>query len=165
MRLTDHLISYKVQRAKLGKDQWEKEDNSENQLPDMITAIQLSHAQQCLHLSDSETYHEQMGPIPSSNGSLDIALSIAHTKGVEKSMQMPTGPRWFPISSPILLRRRSISVRIDRALSRLPFQLDIGAIEALKSGNQWRNIQACVNPFDWLSSHSYMNSTHQSQFY
>jgi len=25
--------------------------------------------------SDSEAYHEQMGPIPSSNGSLDIALS------------------------------------------------------------------------------------------
>jgi len=28
---------------------------------------------------DSEAYHEQMGPIPSSNGSLDIALSNAHT--------------------------------------------------------------------------------------
>jgi len=28
---------------------------------------------------DSEAYHEQMGPISSSNGSLDIALSNAHT--------------------------------------------------------------------------------------
>jgi len=28
---------------------------------------------------DSEAYHEQMGPIPSSNGSVDIALSNAHT--------------------------------------------------------------------------------------
>ena len=28
--------------------------------------------------SDSEAYHEQMGPIPSSNGSLDIALSSAY---------------------------------------------------------------------------------------
>ena len=28
---------------------------------------------------DSEAYHEQMGPIPSSNGSLDITLSNAHT--------------------------------------------------------------------------------------
>jgi len=40
----------------------------------------LSHGQKCLHLfSDSEAYHEQIGPIPSSNGCLDIALSIAHT--------------------------------------------------------------------------------------
>jgi len=40
----------------------------------------LSHSQKCLDLfSDSEAYHEQMGPIPSSNGSLDIALSNAHT--------------------------------------------------------------------------------------
>jgi len=31
--------------------------------------------QKCLHLfSDSEAYHEEMGPITSSNGSLDIAL-------------------------------------------------------------------------------------------
>jgi len=29
--------------------------------------------------SDSEAYHEQMGPIPRSTGSLDIALSNAHT--------------------------------------------------------------------------------------
>ena len=36
--------------------------------------------QKYLHLFlDSEAYHEQMGPIPSSNGSLDIALSNAHT--------------------------------------------------------------------------------------
>jgi len=28
---------------------------------------------------DLEAYHEQMGPIPSSDGSLDIALSIVHT--------------------------------------------------------------------------------------
>jgi len=28
---------------------------------------------------DSEAYHEQMGPIPSSNGSIDIALFNAHT--------------------------------------------------------------------------------------
>jgi len=28
---------------------------------------------------DSEAYHEQMGPIPSTNESLDIALSNAHT--------------------------------------------------------------------------------------
>jgi len=28
---------------------------------------------------DSEAYHEQMGPIPSSNGILDIALFNAHT--------------------------------------------------------------------------------------
>jgi len=27
----------------------------------------------------SEAYHEQMGPLPSSNGSVDIALSNAHT--------------------------------------------------------------------------------------
>jgi len=36
----------------------------------------LCHGQKCLHLfSDSEAYHEQMGPIPSSNVSLGIALS------------------------------------------------------------------------------------------
>jgi len=29
---------------------------------------------------DSEAYYEQMGPITSSNGSLDIALSNVHTK-------------------------------------------------------------------------------------
>ena len=41
---------------------------------------QLRHATVCLYLfSDSEAYHEQTGPIPSSNGSLDIALSIVHT--------------------------------------------------------------------------------------
>jgi len=41
---------------------------------------QLRHANVCLYLfSDSEAYHEQTGPIPSSNGSLDIALSIVHT--------------------------------------------------------------------------------------
>ena len=35
----------------------------------------LYHGQKCLHLfSDSEAYHEQMGSIPSSNGTLDIAL-------------------------------------------------------------------------------------------
>jgi len=40
----------------------------------------LCHGQKCRHLfSDSEAYHEQMGPIPSSNGSLDRALSIVHT--------------------------------------------------------------------------------------
>ena len=38
------------------------------------------HRRKCLHLfSESEAYREQMGPIPSSNGSLDIALSNAHT--------------------------------------------------------------------------------------
>jgi len=30
-------------------------------------------------LEDSEAYHEQMGLIPSSNGTLDIAPSNAHT--------------------------------------------------------------------------------------
>ena len=40
----------------------------------------LCHDQKCLHLfSDSQAYHEQMGQIPSSNGSLDKALSNAHT--------------------------------------------------------------------------------------
>jgi len=40
----------------------------------------LCHDQKRLHLfSHSEAYHEQMGPIPTSNGSLDIALSIAHS--------------------------------------------------------------------------------------
>ena len=40
-----------------------------------------------LHLFvDSEAYHEQIGPIPSSNESLDIALSNAHTS----SPQWPT---------------------------------------------------------------------------
>jgi len=40
----------------------------------------LCHGQKWLHLfSDSEAYHEQMGQIPSLNGSLDIALSNAHT--------------------------------------------------------------------------------------
>ena len=40
----------------------------------------LWHGQKWLHLFvDSEAYHEQMGPIPSSNGSLDIALFNAHT--------------------------------------------------------------------------------------
>jgi len=33
---------------------------------------------ECL-FADSEAYHEQMGAIPRSNGSLDIALSNAHT--------------------------------------------------------------------------------------
>ena len=38
------------------------------------------YGQKWLHLSvDSEAYHEQIGPIPSSNGSLDIALSDVHT--------------------------------------------------------------------------------------
>jgi len=33
----------------------------------------------CLHLfADSEAYHEQMAPIPSSAGRLDMALSNAH---------------------------------------------------------------------------------------
>jgi len=37
------------------------------------------HGEKCLHLfSDSQAYNEQMGPIPSSNISLDIALSDAH---------------------------------------------------------------------------------------
>jgi len=40
----------------------------------------LCHGQKCLHLfSDSEAHHEKMGPIPNSNGSLDIAISNAHT--------------------------------------------------------------------------------------
>jgi len=40
----------------------------------------LWHGQKWLHLFvDSEAYHEQMGPIPSSNESLNIALSNAHT--------------------------------------------------------------------------------------
>jgi len=40
----------------------------------------LCHGQKCLYLcSVSEAYLEQMGPILSSNGSLDIALSSAHT--------------------------------------------------------------------------------------
>jgi len=44
----------------------------------LATLKGLCHGQKCLHLfSDSETYHEQMGPIPRSNGSLDIALDIA----------------------------------------------------------------------------------------
>ena len=38
----------------------------------------LSQDQKCFHLfSDSEAYYEQMGPIPSSTGSLDIALDDA----------------------------------------------------------------------------------------
>ena len=38
------------------------------------------HGQTWLHLFvDSEAYYKQMGPIPSSNGSLDIALSNGHT--------------------------------------------------------------------------------------
>ena len=37
-------------------------------------------ARMCLDLfADSEGYHEQMDPIPSSKGSLDRALSNAHT--------------------------------------------------------------------------------------
>ena len=40
----------------------------------------MPYGQKCPHLfSDSEAYYEQMGPIPSSNGSLDIALSNAIT--------------------------------------------------------------------------------------
>jgi len=40
----------------------------------------LCQGQKCLYLfSDYETYHEQMSPIPSSHGTLDIALSNAHT--------------------------------------------------------------------------------------
>jgi len=39
----------------------------------------LCHGQKCHLLSDPEVYHEQMGPILSPNGSLDIALSNAHT--------------------------------------------------------------------------------------
>ena len=39
----------------------------------------LCHGQKSLHLfSDSGAYIEQMGPIPSPNGSLDLALSNAH---------------------------------------------------------------------------------------
>jgi len=45
-----------------------------------LSQITVQWAQKWLHLFvDSEAYHEQMGPIPSSNGSLDIALSNAHT--------------------------------------------------------------------------------------
>jgi len=40
----------------------------------------LYNGQKCLQLfSESEAYHEQMGPIPSSNESLDIAPSNLHT--------------------------------------------------------------------------------------
>ena len=40
----------------------------------------LWHGQKWLHLFvDSEAYHEQIGPIPNSNETLDIALSNAHT--------------------------------------------------------------------------------------
>ena len=40
----------------------------------------LWHGQKWLHVFvESEAYHEQMGPIPSSNESLDIALSNVHT--------------------------------------------------------------------------------------
>jgi len=40
----------------------------------------LYHGQKCLHLSsDSEAYHEQIGPIPNLNESLDRALSNANT--------------------------------------------------------------------------------------
>jgi len=40
----------------------------------------LRHGQKWLHsLVDSEAYHEQMGPIPSSNECLYIALSNVHT--------------------------------------------------------------------------------------
>jgi len=40
----------------------------------------LCHGQKCVHLVlDSEAPHEQMGPIPNSNGSLDVALSNAQT--------------------------------------------------------------------------------------
>jgi len=46
----------------------------------MAQSVQLRHANMCLYLfSDSEAYHEQMGLIPSSNGSLDMALSHTHT--------------------------------------------------------------------------------------
>jgi len=46
----------------------------------MILLEGLWHGQKWLHsFVDSEAYHEQMGPTPSSNGSLDIALSNAHT--------------------------------------------------------------------------------------
>jgi len=40
----------------------------------------VMHGQKGLHLFlDAEACHEQMGPIPSSNESLDIALSNAST--------------------------------------------------------------------------------------
>ena len=47
----------------------------------VITPLKrLFHGQKFLHLFlDSEACLEQMGPIPSSNESLDIALSNAHT--------------------------------------------------------------------------------------
>ena len=46
-----------------------------------ITSLKgLWRGQKWFHLfADAEAYHELMGPIPSSNGSLDIALSNAHT--------------------------------------------------------------------------------------
>jgi len=41
---------------------------------------ELCLGQQCLHLFPySEAYHEQMGPIPSSPGSLNITLSNVYT--------------------------------------------------------------------------------------
>jgi len=46
-------------------------------------------------VSDSEAYHEQMGLLPSSNGSLDRALSNAHTLALGDALfRLPTHQNW-----------------------------------------------------------------------
>ena len=76
---------------------------SESDIPEALSIIQqdsgnfrlvhhtlkgLCHGQKCFHLfSDSEVYHEQIGPIPSSNGSLDIALSMCIFRALDDALR------------------------------------------------------------------------------
>ena len=57
----------------------------------------LWHGQNWLHLFvDSEADHEQMGPIPSSNGSLDIALSNAQLGALGNVLFRPSTHKNWP---------------------------------------------------------------------
>ena len=65
----------------------------------------LTHGQRCRHLfSDSEAYHKQMGPIPSSNGSLEMVLSIVHTWSPRRHAFQIVGTEllMFPLNSRLM---------------------------------------------------------------
>jgi len=57
----------------------------------------LCHGQKCIHLfSDSEPYHKQMSPIPSSNGSLDIPLPMRILRALSDALFRPLAQQNWP---------------------------------------------------------------------